>query len=156
MGLTLIITTLLISLIITSISESSWYSYVLFLVFLGGILVLFIYVTTLASNEIFKLRRGHIILYSSILIIILFLFFLDPQVIPIQLTTRESIICFVMKQEITPANQLYNSNYSIIIILASYLFITLIAVVKITDISKGPLRCLKTYVNTNTITPPFN
>ena len=50
MGLTLLIQTILVSIISGLITKTFWFSYILFLVFLGGILVLFIYVTSLASN----------------------------------------------------------------------------------------------------------
>jgi hypothetical protein len=35
-------------------TEDFWSSYILFIIIIGGILVLFIYVTILASNEIFS------------------------------------------------------------------------------------------------------
>ena len=33
-------------------TEDFWYSYILFIIIIGGILVLFMYITRLASNEI--------------------------------------------------------------------------------------------------------
>lgn len=53
MGLVLIVHALLIGVTAGVLSGSMWYSYVLFLVFLGGVLVLYIYMTSLASNEKF-------------------------------------------------------------------------------------------------------
>lgn len=56
LGLTLILHTLLISGVTGLAVGNFWFSYVLFLVFLGGVLVLFIYITSLASNEKFSLN----------------------------------------------------------------------------------------------------
>jgi NADH-ubiquinone oxidoreductase chain 6 len=37
------------------LADNFVYSYILFLVILGGVLVLFIYITSLVSNEVFSL-----------------------------------------------------------------------------------------------------
>jgi NADH-ubiquinone oxidoreductase chain 6 len=58
LGLTLILHTLLIRGATGLAAGNFWFSYVLFLVFLGGVLVLFIYITRLASNEKFILSWG--------------------------------------------------------------------------------------------------
>jgi len=47
----LILQTLLVALISGLIIDRFWFSYILVLIFLGGILILFIYVAALASNE---------------------------------------------------------------------------------------------------------
>jgi NADH-ubiquinone oxidoreductase chain 6 len=106
----------------------------------GGILVLFIYVTRLASNEIFSLSTKIII---------------TTLVIMILLTTTRNIIIpgnkettkhdFMISNETNLLlEKLYNQpTGTITILLASYLLLTLIVIVKITNISKGPLRQIK-------------
>nr|WGO58182.1 NADH dehydrogenase subunit 6 [Centrocolumna ericea] len=139
MGLILLIQTVTVSLISGMLSQTFWFSYVLFLIFLGGMLILFIYVTSLASNEMFFLSTKILILSSLILlisIIIMSMMKLYPyqnQEIDPFLSINNSLMTSLMK--------LYNQPTGIItILLASYLFLTLIAVVKITNIFKGPLR----------------
>nr|WGO57896.1 NADH dehydrogenase subunit 6 [Brephallus tramlapensis] len=138
MGLILLMQTTFISIITGTMTQSFWFSYVLFLIFLGGMLVLFIYVTSLASNEMFSLSMKYLLI--SII------------TLPILFTLYKSLIMHTMNQETLnfliinnytslPLLKLYNQPTSIItIILALYLFLTLIAVVKITNIFKGPLR----------------
>nr|YP_010946567.1 NADH dehydrogenase subunit 6 [Jacobsonina aliena]WGO57285.1 NADH dehydrogenase subunit 6 [Jacobsonina aliena] len=139
MGLILLIQTVMISLITGMLSQTFWFSYVLFLIFLGGMLILFIYVTSLASNEMFFLSTKIIISMIPTLIIILITLFLikspmmQNQEMLFFMSTNNSIINSLVK--------LYNQPTGIItILLATYLFLTLIAVVKITNIFKGPLR----------------
>nr|YP_010946528.1 NADH dehydrogenase subunit 6 [Pseudothyrsocera sinensis]WGO57246.1 NADH dehydrogenase subunit 6 [Pseudothyrsocera sinensis] len=139
MGLILLIQTVLISLISGMLSQTFWFSYVLFLIFLGGMLILFIYVTSLASNEMFYLSMKMIISMTmmTFLLIITFLvvksLILQNQEMYHFISMNNSLINSLMK--------LYNQPTGIItILLASYLFLTLIAVVKITNIFKGPLR----------------
>ncbi|MGL5470365.1 MAG: NADH-quinone oxidoreductase subunit J [Shewanella sp.] len=55
LGLALIVHTLLVSAATGLVGGHFWFSYILFLVFLGGVLVLFIYMTSLASNEKFEI-----------------------------------------------------------------------------------------------------
>lgn len=46
--------TRVVGLITGLMGGSYWFSYILVLVFLGGVLVLFLYMTSLASNEKFE------------------------------------------------------------------------------------------------------
>jgi NADH-ubiquinone oxidoreductase chain 6 len=91
------------------------------MVFVGGILVLFIYVTRLASNEIFSV---------SIKIIIITAIFI-PRIIIIEnwpnLDRKESAKheTILTEEIITITRKLYNQpNGIIIILIALYLFIT--------------------------------
>jgi NADH-ubiquinone oxidoreductase chain 6 len=128
------------------IAQSFWFSYVLFLVFLGGILVLFIYVTSLASNEIFSLSLK-IVTFSLLPISIIGLLLLttDSSLWLSNLLNNDILnitdILIYQEAAVTPLLKLYNQPTSFItLILVLYLFLTLIAVVKITSISYGPLR----------------
>nr|YP_009652511.1 NADH dehydrogenase subunit 6 [Sarcophaga princeps]QCF45772.1 NADH dehydrogenase subunit 6 [Sarcophaga princeps] len=145
MGLTLLIQTTLICLTSGLMTKTFWFSYILFLVFLGGMLVLFIYVTSLASNEMFtfsiKLMITTIIMF---LLSISILFFIDKNILT-QYSNMEIESIFNMNSYILENSmslmKLYNYPTNLLtIMLMNYLLITLIAVVKITKLFKGPLR----------------
>nr|WGO58078.1 NADH dehydrogenase subunit 6 [Rhabdoblatta omei] len=138
MGLILLIQTTLISIITGMSTQSFWFSYVLFLIFLGGMLVLFIYVTSLASNEMFSMSTKLIIL-SVIMLPMLFLMYNTHSS---SIMSQETMNFMIINNYTSlPLIKLYNNPTSIItIMLATYLFLTLIAVVKIINIFKGPLR----------------
>nr|ADW41413.1 NADH dehydrogenase subunit 6 [Drosophila virilis]DAA06257.1 TPA_exp: NADH dehydrogenase subunit 6 [Drosophila virilis] len=148
MGLTLLIQTILISLITGLMTKTFWFSYILFLIFLGGMLVLFIYVTSLASNEMFnlsiKLTMISISLFFTSLILI---FFIDKNSISFFLLNNEmesisSNYSYFMENSLS-LNKLYNFPTNLItILLMNYLLITLIVIVKITKMFKGPLRIM--------------
>merc|ERR1711874_336699 len=111
--------------------------------FLGGMLVLFIYVTSLASNEVFKpsiLIIRVIIPLSTIGLIFLVL---DPIIfIQNTLVKKRSLIKdFVYSTDMELINTIYNStNINATIFIVFYLLLTLIVVVKITGNFFGPLR----------------
>lgn len=137
--------TLLICLLIGSINENFWFSYILFLTFLGGILVIFIYITSLASNEIFNFSIKILLIIIIISVIILINFKIN--IISEILNLNNIFINFSSeinnKETIKTTIKLYNfpSNLNSILII-NYLLFTLIVSVKITDFYHGPLRNL--------------
>ena len=149
-GLALITQTLFLSLFTGIYTSIFWFSYSLFLIFIGGILILFIYITSLASNETFifslnfKLSKFFFLLIT---IIIIFVYLTDFKSLFITNKTLNSetfnliFIKTLIEQNNLILNKIYNFPINIItIILVNYLFLTLIATVKITNIFKGPLR----------------
>nr|YP_010397561.1 NADH dehydrogenase subunit 6 [Boreoheptagyia kurobebrevis]UQJ73470.1 NADH dehydrogenase subunit 6 [Boreoheptagyia kurobebrevis] len=146
MGMMLLIQTLFICLITGNYSKTFWFSYVLFLIFLGGMLVLFIYVTSLASNEMFNFSMKIFILSLIFLFLsLMIMMIMDNSIISSFLSNNEMNSLINMKSFIgentISLSKLYNFPTNMMtILLINYLFLTLIAVVKITDIFEGPLR----------------
>nr|YP_010564250.1 NADH dehydrogenase subunit 6 [Latoia hilarata]UYX62234.1 NADH dehydrogenase subunit 6 [Latoia hilarata] len=147
MGFLILMQTLLLAIMLGFIVETYWFSYILFLVFLGGLLVLFIYVSSIASNEMFKFKNNmklYFLLLFSLLI--MFLFFNNKNNYWLNLLQNFEIFnfnnLFMFNNENTfNLNKLYNNHtFFIMMILIMYLFITLITVVTITNIFYGPLR----------------
>uniref|UniRef100_UPI00300227E1 NADH dehydrogenase subunit 6 n=1 Tax=Mesyatsia karakorum TaxID=3111802 RepID=UPI00300227E1 len=146
MGMMLLLQTLVICLLTGFMTQSFWFSYILFLVFLGGLLVLFIYVTSLASNEMFSLSTKMVtfivVPFSAMTFVCLFL---DPVFWLTNLLNSDmlSVLSITSYSEecIPSLMKLYNQPTGYItLMLVLYLFLTLIAVVKITSIFSGPLR----------------
>nr|YP_010835973.1 NADH dehydrogenase subunit 6 [Perlomyia kappa]WGC89492.1 NADH dehydrogenase subunit 6 [Perlomyia kappa] len=145
MGLLLLTQTLVVCLLTGTLTQSFWFSYILFLIFIGGLLVLFIYVTSLASNEMFTISTKPMILTSLAFTTMFMVFFIvDPSMFMTAITSAdtysayESAPSLVMSSSLT---KLYVQPTGILTsMLILYLFLTLIAVVKITSIFQGPLR----------------
>lgn len=146
MGLILLIQTFFICILSGFITKTFWFSYILFLIFLGGILVLFIYVTSLASNEIFNFSIKILTFRILNFVLIYFsLIFIDKNIIINYLINHENESIREMKnlliENSLTLNKLYNFPINILtILLIIYLFLTLVAVVKITNVFEGPLR----------------
>nr|UJG45290.1 NADH dehydrogenase subunit 6 [Beris vallata] len=146
MGLMLLIQSFLICLITGLIFNSFWFSYILFLVFLGGMLILFIYVTSLASNEMFSFSMKMLFsMMTLISIMVLIMFFIDKSFLH-SIFNNDNMNQFINFKFLLPSNSLnlinlYNFPTNMItILLMNYLLLTLIMVVKITNIFYGPLR----------------
>nr|YP_009310602.1 NADH dehydrogenase subunit 6 [Phlaeoba infumata]AOT80812.1 NADH dehydrogenase subunit 6 [Phlaeoba infumata] len=141
----IIFQTFLIGLLTGTMMETFWLSYILFLTFLGGMMVLFIYITSIASNEMFK-PKSIIMIMSFILFMIMTIIFMIINKTMfmdiIKNTETMNINNYINYQEMTTSlEKLYNLPTSIItMMMMIYLFLALVAVVKITNINQGPIR----------------
>nr|AFP16885.1 NADH dehydrogenase subunit 6 [Anaspis sp. BMNH 840206] len=139
MGLILLIQTLIISLITGNFSLNYWFSYILFLILVGSMLILFIYMTSIASNEKFNFKINNLMLLS---LIFMFIMLLIPIISP-DINNINSDQITLSKNTILSTSMIKYLNFPsnlILVFLIIYLLLTLIAVVKITDFKYGPLR----------------
>nr|YP_010282262.1 NADH dehydrogenase subunit 6 [Melanostoma mellinum]UHM24826.1 NADH dehydrogenase subunit 6 [Melanostoma mellinum] len=148
MGLMLLIQTLMICSITGLMTKTFWFSYILFLIFVGGMLVLFIYVTSLASNEMFALSMKMVMMILLIFMLMMMMnFFMDKMTMMFNSLNIEMMSIInnnsYIKENILSLNKLYNYPTNMItILMINYLLITLIATVKITKLFYGPMRLM--------------
>nr|QTZ18965.1 NADH dehydrogenase subunit 6 [Azana sp. WQY005] len=147
MGLMLLCQTLLISMIIGLNYKTFWFSYILFLIFIGGMMIMFIYMISLSSNEMFKLKKLpilYIIIMMSLLILILFsmdLFYLNFMK-SMEMNNFINVISMMNNNSLS-LNKIYNYPTNLItLLLILYLLLTLVIIVKITNFLMGPLRSM--------------
>nr|YP_010827557.1 NADH dehydrogenase subunit 6 [Callibia diana]WFD61153.1 NADH dehydrogenase subunit 6 [Callibia diana] len=140
MGFILLLQTILICLISGLMSTSFWFSYILLLIYLGGMLVLFMYITSLASNELFLYTNTMIV--PIIMLPIIFTIFQYLMINYFNNSNENMELNHNINMYINNfLIKIYNSPINIMtILIATYLFLTLIAVVKIINIFKGPMR----------------
>nr|QWB85629.1 NADH dehydrogenase subunit 6 [Saphanus piceus] len=140
-GLILLIQTILISLMTGIMNYNFWFSYILFLIMIGGMLILFTYMTSIASNKKFKFSQKLFYLFSFMMTMFLILFLTDFFFMNNNYTLNELMNQNLNFNNMFSMNKIINyplnSMFYLIII---YLLITLIMVVKITKTNQGPLR----------------
>nr|YP_009694679.1 NADH dehydrogenase subunit 6 [Thitarodes damxungensis]QEI59720.1 NADH dehydrogenase subunit 6 [Thitarodes damxungensis] len=147
MGLLLLLQTILISLISGSMISTFWFSYILFLTILGGLLVMFIYVASIASNEMFKFN-SNLLLFYMMMIMLMFiimltfnnLYWLNLNINSELLNFWNKMIFFNNENSINISKIYNNQSYFLTLMSIMYLLITLFAIIKITNINYGPLR----------------
>nr|QYC35491.1 NADH dehydrogenase subunit 6 [Cyphonocerus sanguineus klapperichi] len=138
MGLILLIQTLMISLITGLMSINYWFSYILFIIMIGGMLVLFIYMTSIASNEKFSHNNKILIIMILLMLMITFMLMSDQFINYMSSVNSTSINNSSFENSL---NKYLSYPFMMISLsIITYLLITLIAVVKITNIKYGPLR----------------
>nr|WDY84703.1 NADH dehydrogenase subunit 6 [Gilpinia sp. 3 GYN-2022c] len=140
MGLILLIQTLIISITSGMMTLSYWYSYLLFLIMLGSLLIIFIYVSSLISNVKFMINKWMKI-NLFIIIILMIIFFKFNIYLSFEDTKSFQMLELNLSMLKISLNKLFNKpNFIITFMLMNYLFITLIIVVKISNINMGSLR----------------
>nr|AZQ05989.1 NADH dehydrogenase subunit 6 [Catomerus polymerus] len=133
----LILQTMLISLMMYSVTHFPWFSYTLILVFLGGMLILFTYMSNIASNEMFKPNI--------------------KMLIPLVIVPSITIFLTRPKQNLGQESETFSQDHfnnltifkpfslsimPVTLLMASYIILTLLTVVKISKMSQGPLRVI--------------
>nr|ALO76860.1 NADH deshydrogenase subunit 6 [Timarcha goettingensis] len=141
-GLILLFQTIMISLMTGLMMYNFWFSYILFLVMIGGMLVLFIYMTSVASNEKFKFSfKIFSLIISFFIISSIMLFSMDTLISNYNLNLTELINYNNLINYKLNLNKYLNfPNNWIMMMLIIYLLIILIVIVKIIDTKQGPLR----------------
>lgn len=126
--------TLLVCISLKNISL--WISLILFLIFLGGILVIFIYVSSLSANEKFNVRLTS------------FLWTFPTAIIFLLILTRTEMISSTSLGYQRPADYMV-INFSIrnlalltYCFVVVYLFLALLLVIDFLNINKKPLRSM--------------
>nr|YP_010701161.1 NADH dehydrogenase subunit 6 [Papilio alcmenor]WCI21402.1 NADH dehydrogenase subunit 6 [Papilio alcmenor] len=148
MGLMILIQTLIICLLSGMLINSYWFSYTLFLVFLGGLLVLFIYVSSVASNELFNMNfllKNTMFFFLFMSLILSFYYMHNLNWLNFsfneEMKNLSNFFIFFNNENKINLSKLYNNQtHLMMMMLIIYLFITLVAIVKITNIFFGPLR----------------
>nr|AAP42818.1 NADH dehydrogenase subunit 6 [Bombyx mandarina]ADE18271.1 NADH dehydrogenase subunit 6 [Bombyx mandarina]ADE18284.1 NADH dehydrogenase subunit 6 [Bombyx mandarina]ADE18388.1 NADH dehydrogenase subunit 6 [Bombyx mandarina]ADE18557.1 NADH dehydrogenase subunit 6 [Bombyx mandarina] len=148
MGMMILMQTMITCMISGMLVKTYWFSYILFLIFLGGLLVLFIYVSSIASNELFlfNLNMKTLNIIIMMIIIIMMMYFINIKYNNLIENNSEmnklfTKMLFFNDENKINLNKMYNNQTSFLtMMLIIYLFVNLVAVVKITNIFYGPLR----------------
>nr|AOR07215.1 NADH dehydrogenase subunit 6 [Mesenchytraeus cf. gelidus SL-2017] len=127
MGLLILMMALLISMIF-SMSMSSWVALLIFLIYIGGMLVMFSYFVAITPNQNLSMMLVLSMLISSVsaLIFMAFMMNMTPP----------------MNLEYTVQTNIMYEKFNIIMLtmLALILLFTMVVVVKVSIHNKGPLR----------------
>nr|YP_009445998.1 NADH dehydrogenase subunit 6 [Trocnadella arisana]AMY96203.1 NADH dehydrogenase subunit 6 [Trocnadella arisana] len=129
----LISKTIFISIFMNLISESSWFSMMFFLMMLGGLLIMFSYMTSMVFNEKFKFK------INLTLIFMILMMTTDEMNLNI-MNEMQSIMMnkYIPKYSLL---KMFNKNsYIMMLFMIMYLFLTMIMVSKLIMKNMGPLR----------------
>nr|UAJ48160.1 NADH dehydrogenase subunit 6 [Metaphire posthuma] len=127
LGINILAMALLLSATLAS-SMSSWYAFLVFLIYVGGMLVMFAYFLALTPNQQMPATSNIVYLSMTVLTLTIVAFITDTKILVPQQMSQDSVYLYSM----------YTAP--ILIVLALILLLTMIIVVKLTSRSKGPLR----------------
>nr|YP_010432000.1 NADH dehydrogenase subunit 6 [Abrus yunshanensis]USS62535.1 NADH dehydrogenase subunit 6 [Abrus yunshanensis] len=132
LGILLLIQTSVSTILMAKIMESSWLAMIIFLMLIGGLMILFMYMSSISSNEKFSPKIMMIMLTFTIML-------------PMEELFSESQINDTMKSnmcmDMISLTKIYNKKTMMItVMMFLYMFLAMIVVTKIIKIYKGPLR----------------
>nr|AYR05199.1 NADH dehydrogenase subunit 6 [Coleoptera sp. ACP-2013] len=141
MGGLILMQTILISITISNLSTTTWFSYILFLVMIGGLMILFIYMTSIASNEKFKLKLNLMLTFPSLIMLTSFMPMKTSLFFSLLLKNSEFFNNNLNLPTTTTLTKfMIWPSSTLLLFIILYLLITMIAIVKITKNPLGPLR----------------
>nr|ACT80214.1 NADH dehydrogenase subunit 6 [Rhopalomyia pomum] len=132
LGLILIFQTTLLSMFMGMINLTFWLSFIIFLIFVGGMLILFMYVISLMNNQFLKKMKYYFITVIILMINMNYYYNNYEMMIFNKLNLNNEISLNLIK--------LYNMpNMIMNMILVIYLFLMMIIISKIINLNMGPL-----------------
>nr|WON66092.1 NADH dehydrogenase subunit 6 [Anotylus sp. 'Oxytelopsis' 1 HFZ-2023b] len=137
MGITLLLQTIMTALLMNMLLSNAWFSYIMLLIMIGGLLILFIYMTSLVANEKFKFNPL-ILIINIITMMILFIMNTLTDTFNLMMLNKSNLE-FLLNLN-TNFNKFLMSSTMIMLIMIIYLLIVMISVVKISNFKSGPLR----------------
>nr|AJT35534.1 NADH dehydrogenase subunit 6 [Phrixothrix hirtus] len=138
MSLIIIIQAIMVSLLTSMFTDNSWFSYTLFMIMIGGMMVMFIYMTSLTSNKKVNFKKTSM-MYWTLILIFLYLnldyYFINQTTMTNQITHMNNI-----KLESCMSKFMNYPLSMLMILMMIYLFIMMTASIKITYKKHGPIR----------------
>nr|QFG38887.1 NADH dehydrogenase subunit 6 [Pararetifusus carinatus] len=137
LGLIIMLSTLLMCFM-SAITLSSWYGYILFLIYVGGLLVMFAYVAALSPNILFG--KSTPLLFILVLILLLIMIFYYYVLIDLSSISYIYIISELKPLKMYGIEMVSPKMISILIGLVIILLINLVVIVKICYYQHASLR----------------
>lgn len=127
---------ILLTLIINLIIKTSWISFILFILYIGGLIIIFLYISRIAFNEL-NINKNYLITLIKLLIIFI-LFFIINFLFPFEIFNFENN--FIYEDNFYIINIFITPNNLIIYFIIIVLFIILILIIWLLKNNKGPIR----------------
>nr|YP_010586326.1 NADH dehydrogenase subunit 6 [Lepidostoma inops]UZZ44101.1 NADH dehydrogenase subunit 6 [Lepidostoma inops] len=142
--LSMIIQTFLFSLLIGISNFSFWLTYLMFLIFIGGLLILFIYISSLTPNKIFYFNKIKMLILFNSIIALFFFSKINMHFLNMEMLNFDNLNNFLFfknfENSIYLTNLFNNNELYLSLILMFFLLFTLIISIKISNFFSGPMR----------------
>nr|YP_009942722.1 NADH dehydrogenase subunit 6 [Populicerus confusus]QOC72417.1 NADH dehydrogenase subunit 6 [Populicerus confusus] len=134
MGMILMTQTILMTIFMNKMMTTSWLIMITFLMMIGGLLILFIYMSSLASNEKFKINLKP-------MFIMIMIFIVSEELIQdMQINEQQNILKNEYMDHLSLIKLYNKKSMMITLIMVLYLLLTMIVVTKLVKHYEGPLR----------------
>nr|QQO80810.1 NADH dehydrogenase subunit 6 [Cryptophyllium westwoodii] len=136
MGLTIILQTMIVSMTTGMMFKSFWFSYILFLMYIGGMMIMFIYMTSLMPNMMFHMKNKMIIMALLLLMMTYYTMNKYQKMSNLDMKQMNEQTIMLMKMHMKSTN--HNT-----ILMAMYLMYTMITVYNMTESNTSAMKLSK-------------
>nr|QHB74175.1 NADH dehydrogenase subunit 6 [Bolanusoides shaanxiensis] len=142
MGMMLMIQTMMVIMFMNTILPSSWFAMVSFMMMVGGLLIMFMYMSSIASNEKFKMKINLMLMFA------LFIMIYDEMMFENQIDENQE--CYKTSNMNLSLTKIYNQKSMMLtMLMVLYLLLTMISVTKFVKHHQGPLREMNKSIKMN-------
>nr|YP_010478387.1 NADH dehydrogenase subunit 6 [Nesophrosyne kanawao]UVI59831.1 NADH dehydrogenase subunit 6 [Nesophrosyne kanawao] len=133
MGVMLLILTAVSTFLMANILTTAWIPMIMFLMLIGGLLILFMYMSSIVPNEKFT---------TNILMVIMpaIVFAMPLGTVMVEPLMNESLLSTMLIDNISMIKMYNKKTFIITVFMFMYLLLSMIVVTKIVKIFSGPLR----------------
>nr|AZZ89099.1 NADH dehydrogenase subunit 6 [Paracatonidia sp. SX-2018] len=142
LGTILMTQTILVCLMMTEVSKNSWFAFILFITIIGGLMIMFMYMSSIASNEMFKPMNLTIMMMITLLIITMIIMNKDETMkMTCKMFNNKTLT--LNNEEMKTTLKFYNLNkMNITLIMMMIMLLTMVSVTNISTTFEGPLKKL--------------
>nr|YP_010692610.1 NADH dehydrogenase subunit 6 [Tricentrus davidi]WBV77351.1 NADH dehydrogenase subunit 6 [Tricentrus davidi] len=131
MGITLLLQTIMIIIMMNMNNSSSWVPMITFLTMIGGLMIIFMYMSSITSNEKFKLNMKMMMVLTLMTVV--------TEDMMLSFNSQETQIVQSLKNMMS-MSKMYSKSMSMTMMMVMYLLLTMMSVNKIISLFHGPLR----------------
>nr|ACJ69505.1 NADH dehydrogenase subunit 6 [Leptopus sp. NKMT019] len=140
MGMMLMMQTIITAMITGYMTKSFWFSYMLTMIMLSGMLVLFMYMASMASNEKFNSPAKMTMIMGTMMITSLTVSMLMDNIMKNKILKSESILSMSNDQSPELLKLFSWEMMPVTVLIVMYLLFTMIVVTYNTNVYEGPMR----------------
>nr|AFI13783.1 NADH dehydrogenase subunit 6 [Diuraphis noxia] len=134
-NLIILIQTLSLTLMINLINKTSWISFMIFILYIGGLMIIFLYISSIAFNELNINKNFKNLIYKLIFIILVLMYFK----MSLNLNNMNYENKFMFEDNFYMLNMFILPNNLMMYMIMFILFFMLILIIWMLKINKGPI-----------------
>uniref|UniRef100_UPI0030011DB4 NADH dehydrogenase subunit 6 n=1 Tax=Sannella crucifera TaxID=3019673 RepID=UPI0030011DB4 len=135
MGLILMLQTITVIIFMNKIMSSSWFAMIMFMMMIGGLLIMFMYMSSIASNEKFKTK-------INFFFVMLIIFVSTDEMLMNNQINEIQELMYTNNMNFSMTKIYSKKSMMLTIMMVLYLLLTMISVTKMVKHHKGPLRTM--------------
>nr|YP_010571646.1 NADH dehydrogenase subunit 6 [Aphis coreopsidis]UZH32906.1 NADH dehydrogenase subunit 6 [Aphis coreopsidis] len=135
-NLIILFQTIMLTLMINMINKTSWISFMIFILYIGGLMIIFSYISSIAFNE-FNINKNYKNMMLKLILLTMFMWYMKLYFSMENFNFENK---FMFEDNFNLLNMFMMPNNLMIYFIMMILFFMLILIIWMLKINKGPIR----------------